>query len=336
MFFVGCGACYPAGSYHHSVGQTLIHPPQISLSTESPILLHHPVQLQVAHEAPLPVTMPPIAHSHSDPSLAHSVQPVSLQLGHSEQSLQNLTHMCQLSQGEVTNVSIMASNSPSDHEIDVGTRDDIAKSVPKLLSSSGLKRVDQVFKSIKNKKGNSSIDSTSKIQSSKSIEIPIKDSTKVKMAENSNDETDFQLKLKEKKKSNLLLIKQKQKQLEQKSLKNAQKKDLRASSAKPEISLNDKKVKDKIKATELPIPKKEKVKRSASIETKNEETVVNEHLKRAWHGWSWEGMGVMKKVTDIVSTFNHILQYDYINRSSGQSSNLGVIIILTIWTRLLC
>lgn len=283
----------------------------MSMSAESSILLHHPVQLQVTHETTHPVTMPTISHSHTDSSLAHSVQPVPLQLSHSEQNLNNLTHMCQLSQGEVTNMSVMASSSPCDHEIDVGTRDDIVKSVPNIFQlSSATKSTDKDLKHDKIKKTilkepkvkikrTELKEPTVKLNRSKSCDSQIKGSVKFKETKKLKDSIDAKVKLKEKKKkSSLLLIKQKQKQLEQKTLRLSQKKESKGSGELSENFSNSKKAKLK-SGDNNKVPKK--VKNSASVDQKKDDKGEKEQQKRAWHGWSWEGEGVVKKVMNIVS-----------------------------------
>lgn len=282
----------------------------MSMSAESSILLHHPVQLQVTHETTHPVTMPTISHSHTDSSLAHSVQSVPLQLSHSEQNLNSLTHMCQLSQGEVTNVSVMASSSPCDHEIDVGTRDDIVKTVPNIFQLSNATKItdkDSIHEKAKKTflkepkvkiKRTELKEPTVKLNRSKSCDSQINSIVKVKETKKIKDNKDAKVKLKEKKKSSLLLIKQKQKQLEQKTLKLSQKKESKSSGGLSEKFSSSKKAKVK-SGDNNKVPKK--VKNSGSVDQKKEEKGEKEQQKRAWHGWSWEGEGVVKKVMNIVS-----------------------------------
>ncbi|KAL4238928.1 Bromo adjacent y [Mactra antiquata] len=288
----GCGACYPAGSYHHTVGKTLIHQPQMPISTESPILLHHPVQLQVTHDTSHSVSMATMPHSHTESGHSHSLQSVPLPRSHNEQSLSHLTHMCQLSQGEVTNMSVIGSNSPSDYEIvDVGSRDDIMKALP---SSSQMST--ESFYSAKNdnksNKDTLKMIPTDKKKKSKTDEVK----KGGKIVDQKNKDTSLK---KNDKKSRLLLIKQKQKQLELKSLKVLQKKDSKNDS---NVSKETKKqVKDRTKSCDTKSVSKDasKVKKSKSCEPKLDDSLNKEQNKRAWHGWSWDGEGVMKKITNI-------------------------------------
>lgn len=290
MLFSGCGACYPAGSYHHSVGQTLIHQPQMPMTTESPILLHHPVQLQVTHDTSHSVSMATMPHSHNESSLSHSLQSVPLPLGHGEQNLSNLTHMCQLSQGEVTNVSVMGSSSPSDHEIvDVGSRDDIIKLVP---SSSQI--TTESFYS-------ANVDAKSKKAENKGPLVgkkKTKNNESEKGAKISDKKIGDKISKKNDKKSKLLLIKQKQKQLELKSLKFLQKKE--AKNISNSAKINKKQVKERSKSMDTKVVKKDKLKKSLSCEPALDDSLNKEQSKRAWHGWSWDGDGTMKKIINIV------------------------------------
>ncbi|XP_052768350.1 serine-rich adhesin for platelets-like isoform X2 [Mya arenaria] len=314
----GCGSCYSSGTYHHTVGQTtLIHQPQMPLSTESPILLHHPVPIQVTHDSPLnshPVSLTTLA-PHDPPSLTHQLSKPASHPGEPSKGVGGLpqsqasspgalSRMCQLSQGEVTNVSILASSSPthSDHEIvDVGSREDIVKSAPCLhLEQAGI----SVVKSTFIKKTNSN-NQPVKREKDKSIDQAKK--KKVKFSTQNDKPVSI-----EKKKKNIEILKEKAKKL---SLLNT-KKDKKSENVKfssHSHKTNENKVKkDKQQQIKVPIVPKDGSKKSKRTvsgpkEPKSQtgflEIGIGDKERaevKVWHhGWIWDGEAVSKKVINI-------------------------------------
>jgi len=211
-----------------------------------------------------------------------------------------LAKMCHLSQGEVTNVSVLASSSPShsDQEIvDVGSRDDMLKTM--MVSK------DTISKSKKSVADNSVVKKKMKIDDGNTSNLLL------------NDLTD-----KQKKKRRLAYLKQKAQKLissktksdkktdnlEQifKSIKLLESKLKNLQPQKETKTTKESKVgKDSTKQLTKQSQSKESRKGSSSekVEVKVAEGSEQPTVERVWHhGWKWDGEGTYKKVTNIVST----------------------------------
>ncbi|XP_052273593.1 uncharacterized protein LOC127873695 isoform X2 [Dreissena polymorpha] len=266
----GCGSCYSSGSYHHTVGQALIHQSGMPISTESSLLLHHPLQPAVS--------ITTLSHSHSEPpGMAHPMsvaQSLNTDGGRLQSSIpgslpqccqgdhNSFSRMCQLSQGEVTNVSVLASSSPthSDHEfVDVGSRDDFLRSVSSVH--------------LEQKSDHSAVQSISLMKKKKhSVKDPAKVKTNKKFVKTLSS-TD-----KEKKRRKLEMLK-----------------------LKAENLLSLKKKGEKVKSSKVTSGKSLKRKTNFKVpkDGEKETSEQTKEVKRPWHGWSWMGEGVVKSVTNI-------------------------------------
>ena len=263
IFFLGCGTCCGGGSFH-APGQPLIHQPQIPISTEPPILVHHTVPL---HDTPHTV---PLQLSHSDSGITSCQVPLQIS--------DSINHCCQLSQGEI----VLRTNSQSDHElIDVGG-DDVVKTLkqgsPKSSKSgrSSLELVKAISKGRKNnasheiKKGTSShIPPTNKVvgQQAKEVKKGKSETIKTQIKKKVTSDKDRE---------------RKQSDSSKKKRKGSENKGDKSKSAKGGNSGKT----------------SGKGSKNQQLDIKD----VEEKKQFSPHGWTWEGEGVVKTIINIVST----------------------------------
>lgn len=207
--------------------------------------------------------------------------------------------MCQWSQGEVTNMSVLASTSQSDLEIvDVGSRDDILRLVSNLSQSSLHSSNGSDING-----ANRTSDIISKKKKSKSS---VQEKTLNKLKQNQGDtvktltekrKLNVQLfkKRKDLKNKDILLVNQKEKMKDK--LDKIQNKDTLAQLTTSKTGSG------KLKNVLSEVGKKKKkliTSKAQESMTEGEVTQYKEGKDRG-QAWSWDGEGVVKKVTNIVS-----------------------------------